>query len=144
MKKFFILFLICFIQNIFSQTTKKEGDIEATFKDIGSTPETDNSIYASSGLEVKPEFPQGMIAFDKFVEKNFKIPKENLELKGKIFVTFVVEKDGSLSDIKILKDLGSDTGAETIRVLKLSPKWNPGKHNGKNVRVMFTVPITIK
>jgi hypothetical protein len=63
------------------------------------------------------------------VDKNFKI--EEKDIKGKIYTTFIIEKDGSISDIKILRDLGYGTGKEIIRVLKLSPKWSPGIKDGK-------------
>ena len=105
-------------------------------------PTDDNVIYNTAGLEVKPEFPGGLTAFYKYVETNFVVPNEP-GLKGKIFVMFVVEKDGSLSDIKILRDIGFGTGKEAIRVMKLSPKWNPGKQNGKAVRTLYSLPISI-
>ncbi|HTG67178.1 MAG TPA: energy transducer TonB, partial [Flavobacterium sp.] len=59
-------------------------------------------------------------------------------------VSFVVEKDGSLTDIKVLRDIGYGTGKEAIRVLQKSPKWNPGIQNGKPVRVQYSLPITIQ
>mgnify|MGYP003411423114 CR=1 FL=1 len=65
-------------------------------------------------------------------------------LKGKVFVSFVVEKDGSLTDIKVIRDIGYGTGKEAIRVLKQCPKWNPGEQNGKKVRVLYSLPINIQ
>ena len=65
-------------------------------------------------------------------------------LKGKVFVTFVVEKDGSLSDIKVIRDIGLGTGEEAIRVLKECPKWLPGEQNGQKVRVLYSLPISIQ
>jgi periplasmic protein TonB len=65
-------------------------------------------------------------------------------LKGKVYVTFVVEKDGSLTDIKVLRDIGYGTGKEAIRVLSKCPKWMPGEQNGKKVRVLYSLPITIQ
>jgi protein TonB len=70
------------------------------------------------------------------------VPEEE-GLSGKIMVSFIVETDGSLSNIKVLKDIGYGSGAEAIRVLKKSPKWMPGKQNGKPVRVEYTMPISI-
>ena len=64
-------------------------------------------------------------------------------MSGKVYVTFVVEKDGSLTDIKVIRDIGFGTGKEAIRVLKSSPKWTPGEKNGKKVRVLYSIPITI-
>ena len=103
----------------------------------------DNSVYNTSGLDVKPEFPGGLQEFYNFVGRNYKTPKVK-NLKGKVFVIFVVEKDGSLSDIKVLKDIGHGTGEEAIRVLKECPKWLPGEQNGQKVRVSYALPISIQ
>jgi hypothetical protein len=104
--------------------------------------ESDNSIYNIQGLEVKPDFLGGMAKFYKFVGNNFRTPEEE-GLSGKVYVTFVVEKDGSLTDIKVVRDIGFGTGKEAIRVLKSCPKWTPGEKNGKKVRVLYSIPITI-
>ncbi|WP_166925374.1 energy transducer TonB [Flavobacterium poyangense] len=148
MKKFFILILICTVQTIFSQTTKKEGVLtidEPTSKipPQGAVPNDDNSVYNTAGIDIKPEFPGGIEAFNKYVEQNFKIPNTNTALKGKIYATFIIEKDGSLSDIKILRDIGYETGKEAIRVLKGAPKWIPGKANNKLVRVLYSLPVSV-
>lgn len=143
MKKFLVLVFICFAQNIFSQTIKKDDVLiidEPTNKTI---PNEDNDIYNIAGIDIRPEFPGGNIVFDNFFEKNFKIPKDKPELKGKIYVTFIVEKDGSLNDIKVLRDIGYETGTEAIRVLKISPKWIPGKRNNRLVRVLYSMPISL-
>lgn len=105
--------------------------------------EEDTQIYNTAGIEVKPDFPGGIEKFYKFVGNNYKTPEEE-GLKGKVYVTFVVEKDGSLTDIKVLRDIGYGTGAEAIRVLKKCPKWTPGEQNGKKVRVLYSLPITIQ
>jgi hypothetical protein len=110
-------------------------------KPIAEVVEEENPVYNTAGIEVKPEFPGGVDAMNAFITQNFKSPKENL--KGKIYTTFIIEKDGSLSDIKILRDLGHETGAEAIRVLKLFPKWSPGKQNNKTVRVLYSIPMII-
>ncbi|MDR7209835.1 energy transducer TonB [Flavobacterium piscis] len=105
--------------------------------------EEDNNVYNTAGIEVKPDFPGGIEKFYKFVGNNYKTPEEE-GLKGKVYVTFVVEKDGSLTDIKVLRDIGYGTGAEAIRVLKKCPRWTPGEQNGKKVRVLYSLPITIQ
>ena len=84
-----------------------------------------------------------VFAFYKFVGNNYQAPEEE-GLKGKVYVTFVVEKDGSLTDIKVIRDIGYGTGKEAIRVLKKCPKWTPGEQNGKKVRVLYSLPITIQ
>ncbi|MDR6763093.1 protein TonB [Flavobacterium sp. 2755] len=132
-----------------SETIKGDPDAVLTVDEpVGTGPvsqvvEEDNSVYNTAGIEVKPDFPGGMDKFYKFVGNNYKTPEEE-GLKGKVYVTFVVEKDGSLTDIKVLRDIGYGTGAEAIRVLKKCPKWTPGEQNGKKVRVLYSLPITIQ
>ncbi len=107
----------------------------------------DNNVYSSAGIEVQPEFPGGAAGFNKYCSKNYKtediIDKLNSDLKGRVFVEFVVEKDGSLTDIKVIRDLGFGTGAEAIRLLKSAPKWKPGVQNGKTIRVRYSLPISL-
>ncbi|WP_369410682.1 M56 family metallopeptidase [Flavobacterium taihuense] len=91
----------------------------------------------------QPEFPGGILAFYKFIGTNFKVPTE-LKGSGKVVLSFMVEKDGSLSEFVTLKDLGFGTADEVIRVLKLSPKWIPGKENNEIVRVKYSLPIQIE
>jgi len=102
----------------------------------------DNTIYNTAGIEVKPEFPGGIDEFNKFIAKNLNPPNEAGQI-GKVYVTFVVEKDGSLTDIKVLRDIGYGTGKEAVRVLELSPKWLPGEQNGQKVRCTYSLPISI-
>ena len=103
----------------------------------------ENEVYNTAGITEKPDFPGGIMEFYKFVGNNFKTP-EQPNLKGKVYITFVIEKDGSLSDIKNIRDIGFGTGEEAIRVLKICPNWIPGKLNGVPVRVMYSLPITIQ
>lgn len=128
-----------------AETIKGDPDAELTVEPIGNgdVVEEDNSIYNTAGIEVKPDFPGGMEKFYKFVGKNYQVPEEE-GLKGKVFVSFVVEKDGSLTEIKVIRDIGYGTGKEAIRVLKSCPKWNPGEQNGKKVRVLYSLPINIQ
>lgn len=104
----------------------------------------DNTIYNSAGIEVKPEYPGGIAKFYKFVGDNYKAPDDDGFGGGRVVVSFVVEKDGSLTDIKVLKDLGFGTGAEAIRVLKKAPRWTPAEQNGKKVRCSYQIPINIQ
>lgn len=123
------------LENLFVDNLEKPFEDKETYS-------SDNNIYNTAGIEVKPDFPGGLEKFSKFISKNFKVPNEE-GLIGKIFVTFVVEKNGSLSDIKVIRDIGYGTGKEAIRVLKRSPKWNAGEMNGKKVRSSFSLPITL-
>lgn len=140
MKKFLLLILICFAQITFSQTTK---EVEKANMDKVSGINDNNVIHNTQGLDVKPEFPGGLAVFNSFLARNFIKPADKPKIKGKIYFTFIVEKDGSLSDIKILRDLGYGTGEEALRVIKLAPKWNPGKHKNKEVRTLNSGQIIV-
>ncbi|HSN47367.1 MAG TPA: energy transducer TonB [Flavobacterium sp.] len=134
-------------KNIGKETIKGDPDAELTIEPVGTgvaaVVEEDNTVYNTAGIEVKPDFPGGMDKFLAFVGKNYQPPEEE-GLKGKVYVTFVVEKDGSLTDIKVLRDIGYGTGKEAIRVLNKSPRWTPGEQNGKKVRCTFSLPISIQ
>jgi hypothetical protein len=86
-----------------------------------------------------------MAEFYKFVGKNYTMSPEMIKekVKGRVYVTFIIEKDGSLTDYRIIREIGYGTGEEAIRVLKLSPKWIPGKFNDVAVKTMYSLPITI-
>ena len=104
---------------------------------------TENTFSTANGIENKPKFAGGLLRFQEFIAKNYRTPDVE-GLRGKVIVSFVVEKDGSIVDVKVIKDLGYGTGAEAIRVLKLSPKWTPAMQDGKPVRVMYSLPITVQ
>lgn len=95
-------------------------------------------------VEQLPEFPGGVEAFGKFLSTNIRYPKDAREKKiqGRDICSFIVEEDGSLSDIKVVKGVSPDIDKESVRVLKLSPKWKAGKQNNKKVRVQYAVPIS--
>ncbi|WP_158728429.1 MULTISPECIES: M56 family metallopeptidase [unclassified Flavobacterium] len=103
----------------------------------------EHGIYNSPEISEKPDFPGGMMEFYKFVGNNYKTP-EQPDLKGKVFITFIVEKDGSITDVKSIRDIGFDTGDEAVRVMNICPKWIPGKVKGEPVRVLYSLPITIQ
>lgn len=96
-------------------------------------------IGKEADMEI-PTFPGGISEFYKFLAKNFKMPK-NFNSNEKMIVSFIVEKDGSLSTFDVKKDLGSGTKEEAIRVLKSSPKWIPAKVNNETVRYQYVLPI---
>jgi beta-lactamase regulating signal transducer with metallopeptidase domain len=130
----YALLLFVFSTKTMAQTVKNKADVK------------EKDIYENDAIEKQPEFPGGITAFYKFVGSNFKMPAEaeKNKIEGKAYMQFVVEKDGSLSDLRTMKDVGYGIGDEVIRVLKLSPKWISGSVNGKPVRVMYTLPITIQ
>lgn len=94
-------------------------------------------------VENDPEFPGGMEALYKFLAQNIKYPQlaRDNGITGKVYVTFVVERDGSIANPKVLRDIGGGCGQEAIRVVKSMPKWTPGKQRGKAVRVQFNLPV---
>lgn len=133
MKKLvFLLICLASFQNVKSQT-----DSTAT------ASKEDNTVYNSVGLEIKPEFKGGLNKFYEYIAKNYRTP-DVPGIKGQLMVSFVVEKDGSIDDIKVLKDLGYGTGEEAIRILKKCPKWTPAEQKGKKVRCTFMLPIRIQ
>lgn len=94
-------------------------------------------------VEVRPEFPGGFNQLMTFIGKNFNLPEYDGPT-GIVKVSFVIEKNGSLSSIRIVKDLGEGSGAEAKRVIALSPLWSPGQQDGKPVRVKYELPISIR
>ena len=111
--------------------------------DIKQVVEEDpNKIFAS--VENLPEFPGGQDKFIAYLSKNIRYPAVDREngTQGRVILTFVVERDGSLTDIKVSRSLSPGTDAEATRVLKSSPKWKPGIQNGRPVRVQYSVPVS--
>ena len=94
-------------------------------------------------VENMPEFPGGEAAMYKFIGKNIDYPRMAKEsgISGRVFVTFVVERDGSLTDVQILRGIGGGCDEEAVRVIRAMPRWSPGKQRGKPVRVQYRMPI---
>ena len=97
-------------------------------------------------VEDMPSFPGGPSKMFEFVEKNIRYPKaaEEEEMYGRVIVSFVVERTGELSNIKIVKSVSPSLDKEAIRVVKSMPRWNPGKQSGMKVRVKYTIPVTFR
>ena len=94
-------------------------------------------------VEDMPAFPGGMEAMSQFISSNIKYPADAKKQKvdGRVLVKFVVEKDGSITEVKVIKPAFPSLDAEAIRVVKAMPKWKPGYQNGQAVRVQFAMPI---
>ena len=129
---------------------KVEIDVEATvdmtveevvFEEVEVEEEKVEEIF--SIVEKFPEPIGGYAAFYEFLNKNLKYPREAIRdrVQGKVFVNFVIEKDGSLTNFKVVKGIGSGCDEEAIRVLGTVPHWEPGRQRGHNVRVYRTIPI---
>ena len=99
-------------------------------------------------VEKQPEFPGGTDSMFAFIQRNIRYPEEAKRsgIEGRVFVTFVVEKDGQVSDAKILRDIGGGCGEEAIRVVNIMPKWLPGslRIGGEPARMQFNLPIMFK
>ena len=99
-----------------------------------------NEIFIE--YEVEPSFTGGYEALYKFVEENLIIPQEAVEkgLKGRVCVQFIIDTDGTVTNPRVLRDIGGGCGEEALRIVKLMPKWIPGKLNGNIVRVRYVLP----
>ncbi len=94
-------------------------------------------------VEQMPEFPGGQDSLVNFLARNIIYPERAIadSVEGKVVAKFIVNTNGSISDISILYDIGSGCGDEVLRVLKLMPKWNAGKQNGRTVAVYYNLPV---
>ena len=97
-------------------------------------------------VEQMPSFPGGPSALFEYLSKNIKYPvvAEENGIQGRVIVTFVVEKDGSITDVRVVKSVDPSLDKEAQRVVKSMPRWIPGKQNGSAVRVKYTVPVTFR
>ena len=97
-------------------------------------------------VEQMPQFPGGPNALFEYLSKNIKYPvvAEENGIQGRVIVTFVVERDGSITDVKVAKSVDPSLDKEAMRVVKSMPHWIPGKQNGSAVRVKYTVPVTFR
>ncbi|HMI05051.1 MAG TPA: TonB family protein [Pedobacter sp.] len=105
---------------------------------------TEETIYDGTSVEIYPDFEGGMKGWAKYLQRNLRYPYDAQEQdkQGKVFVSFVVEKDGSISNVTLVKGVFGSLDAEAVRVIKKSPKWKPGIQNGRAVRVRYNMPIS--
>jgi protein TonB len=124
-----------------------KGTDEVNGQDIGDLnnmivgEDTTSTPYAV--VEQMPEFPGGEAALQRYLHTSVKYPNIAMEngIQGKVYVGFVVERNGSISNVRIARGVDASLDKEAMRVVKLMPKWIPGKQNGEPVRVSFTAPI---
>ncbi len=97
-------------------------------------------------VEKQPEFPGGLTAFYQFVQKKMKYPSlaRRMVIEGKVYVQFIVDKKGNITDVQAIKGIGAGCNQEAVRVIRNSPKWQAGKQRGKSVKVRMILPIIFK
>lgn len=122
-------------ENLTENPGSGKGEVEA--------PKIDNTIYGKSGVDVMPEPDGGAAGWTKFLERNLRYPvaASDAGKSGKVWVSFIVEKDGQISNVLVDRGAGYGMDEEALRVLKLSKKWKPGMQNGQPVRVKYTLPL---
>ena len=110
-------------------------------EDLEIVEEDDEEVFMV--VENMPEFPGGDLGLMKYIQKNVKYPPiaKEYNITGKVYISFVVDKSGSVTDVKVVRGVDKNLDAEAVRVIKSLPKYKPGKQRGKAVKVMFTVPI---
>jgi len=137
--------------NIENTTPKETVDTTAITCYIGAVVEETQPLNFHEDpekvypmVEEMPQFPGGDKELINFIVKNLKYPENNADIKGIVICGFIVNRDGSISDIKVLRSLEPSFDAEAIEVIKLLPKWIPGKQNGKIVRTQYALPIKFR
>ena len=129
MKNYLFLLLICISQNITSQTADKKI-------------KTEEPVLNATEIQQRPVFVGGTQQLYNFIGKTIKFPDGDMATSVKVIVSFIVEIDGSLTDIKVVENSGEEAFAtEAKRVMQLSPKWICGQNNGQKVRSIIKIPI---
>ena len=131
---------------ISTETHEGDGNNDIVIPDAGNNQVVEpaaDQIFTI--VEQQPEFPGGYDAMSKFIQKSLQYPQVEHEagISGTCYITFVVKKDGSINDVKILRGVSGGPGCdkEALRVVKSMPPWKPGKQNGREVSVQFNLPI---
>ena len=141
-----ILIGICFADSFATDTTKgaslrSPNDSIALRKDSGSVTNEKDSVYLQWHVDKKAQFPGGPDSLKYFIERNFCYPPNWVELQGTVYVRFIVEKDGSISDVKVIRSIESLVDDEAVRVVRSMPKWIPAEKDGKAVRYRSMLPV---
>lgn len=136
--------------------TKKEESKDILIIDVEELSPSDMPVHIDPPQEetdVVLVFPEefatpkeGMAAFYKYVSDNIRYPPQarRMGIEGRVFVEFVIGKDGSLSDVRAVKGIGGGCDEEAVRIIQSAPAWNPGKQRGKPVKQRYTLPIVFK
>lgn len=130
------------IQDAEDQSENTEVQDVSDFGDYGDEDTGDAEVFVV--VEDMPMFPGGNV--QKWIAKNVKYPVLAMEngIQGKVYIQFVIEKDGSITDVKVIRGVDASLDKEAVRVVQSMPKWKPGKQRGKAVRVSYTLPINFQ
>ena len=124
--------------------------IIALFIGIGAFAQTTESKNTppepGTLVETQPEFPGGQMEMMRFIQKEVKYPEDAKEMgiQGKVYISFTVNKEGTLEEVKILRGVSTSIDKESLRVVKAMPKWTPGTQQGVNVKVRYNLPINFR
>lgn len=126
-----------------NKPVKTEKQTEVTIIQVVEHPGEQDDPPIFTVVEEMPKYPGGLDAMYKFFGENIKYPEAAKKngVSGKVYVQFVVMKDGTPKDFKVLRGIGAGCDEEALRVMKLMPKWEPGKQRGKPVNVQYNLPI---
>ena len=154
MKKLILFVAVATMYCSCGQLATKDNEAREANEDVvelTTDAETDQTMPEDDAelvqvVEVFPEFPGGSDSLYAYIARNIKYPEaaKKEKIEGRVFVTFVVEKDGQVSNAKILRDIGGGCGEEAIRVVNNMPKWKPGTQYGKPVRTQFNLPVSFQ
>lgn len=135
------LFTAGSISNLSAQNTQQKQNQAEEQKALLESQPADDQIFVV--VEDMPEFPGGKDAMISYLVTNIKYPQEarTKGIQGRVFVTYIVEKDGTVTNVKILRGVDPLLDQEALRVVSAMPKWSPGKQKGEAVRVQFNLPV---
>lgn len=143
MKKIILLFIFALLAPVFafSQKDSSKSDSAKYEKMIGNL---DTGLVKFNMMEQPPQFKGGMKGFGEFLRDNMVYPKEAKRkgTSGKVILSFIVEKDGSITDVTVLQGIGDGCDEVAVEALKKSPKWLPGIQDGRPVRVKYNIPLS--
>jgi len=138
-KTLFTLIALSFVLLVKAQSDSSK---DVTIDQPDFQKPNDSQIFTS--VEHVPEYPGGLNEFGRYLGRSIVYPKSAIDhhIQGRVIISFIVERDGSLSDIKVVHSVSPDIDNESLRVMRNSPKWKPGTQNGRTVRVAYSVPIS--
>jgi TonB family protein len=138
--------VFCFCTLLFCLINASAEKKEWAYNICDSLSKSREKMEVFQIVEVLPEFPGGQVAMLKFIGERLVYPAEALEklIEGTVILEFIVEPDGSLTNLKIFKDIGGGCGEAAVDVIRQMPDWNPGTQRGEAVRVLLKVPLRFK